>query len=149
DLPTTEIQARLNNVIAQQHDNLAPHILVKLIQQKRMRELERLEARLDDDACPLSVHTLYRGLLRDVETQCFKTLANERQIELDIDKQATAAPHRQAQRDLAQASRHEQLRKHLASQDSYDDEEDEDELDQKAGKSSTSFSNLLGMIFAF
>ena len=148
DLPTTEIQARLNNVIVQKHDNLAPHVLVKLVQQKRMRELERLEARLDDEACPLSVHTLYRGLLRDIEAHCFKTLANERQLQLDVEKQATTGTHRQFKLDLDQARRHEQLRKQMGSQDSYDDEDDEDELDQKAGKSFTSFSTLLGMIFA-
>ncbi len=48
--------------------------LLQTLQQKRMRELERLEARLDDDKCPLSVHTLYRGLLRDAEAHCLKMI---------------------------------------------------------------------------
>jgi hypothetical protein len=48
--------------------------LLQTLQQKRLRELERLEARLDDDKCPLSVHTLYRGLLRDAEAHCLKLI---------------------------------------------------------------------------
>lgn len=48
--------------------------LLQTLQEKRLRELERLEARLDDDKCPLSVHTLYRGLLRDAEAHCLKLI---------------------------------------------------------------------------
>lgn len=52
--------------------------LLDTITQKRLAEIDRLEQRLQDKECPMAVHTLYRGLLRDTEAQCYKLLTLDR-----------------------------------------------------------------------
>lgn len=85
----------------------ASHSLAFLhvVHDKRMKEVERLESRLDDEKGPLSVHTLYRGLLRDAEMQCFKIIAMERQLQLDIEKRQVSQQREQRKEELALARR--------------------------------------------
>jgi hypothetical protein len=54
--------------------------LLDTISQKRLAEIDRLEQRLLDKECPMAVHTLYRGLLRDTEAQCYKLLTLARPV---------------------------------------------------------------------
>ncbi len=44
------------------------------IHQKRARHLQMIEQRLKAEDAPISLHSLYRGLLRDHETACHKML---------------------------------------------------------------------------
>lgn len=60
-----------------------PHecmVFLRYLHNQRMKELLRLEKRLDDEDCPMSVHTLYRGFMRDAESYCMKMFAMERDL---------------------------------------------------------------------
>jgi hypothetical protein len=61
-------------------DLLRPDTMLHLILSKRNDELTRLELRLDEPDCPISAHSLYRNLLRDVEAQCYKLMELPAQV---------------------------------------------------------------------
>ncbi len=62
------------------------------IHYKRVKRLKQLEKVLDAGDAPVSMHTLYRGLLRDHETICLKMKASRRQDRLDQLKQEQSTP---------------------------------------------------------
>lgn len=55
-------------------------VFLRYLHNQRMKEILRLEKRLDDEDCPMSVHTLYRGFIRDAEAYCLKMFAMERDL---------------------------------------------------------------------
>ncbi|HMP17310.1 MAG TPA: hypothetical protein PKD72_09825 [Gemmatales bacterium] len=62
------------------------------IQEKRLQELERLEPRLQEEQCPTAIHSLYRGLLRDLETYCQKVLAQKPTVEELVEASTRSSP---------------------------------------------------------
>lgn len=53
------------------------------IHRKRRRLIKKLEVKLEANDASVSLHTLYRGLLRDQEAGCHKIMAVQRQMEED------------------------------------------------------------------
>jgi hypothetical protein len=66
-----------------QHECL---VFLRYLHNQRMKELDRLEKRLDDENCPMSVHTLYRGFIRDAEAYCLKMFTLERDFYFEARK---------------------------------------------------------------
>src|SRR5437762_3023786 len=94
-----------------------------LVHRKRGRRIRKLEAILEAGEAPVSLHTLYRGLLRDHEAFCYKMMAIRRQDEQDRQRQ-----EKEKQKNtLAEARKYEQiLRKSLKKRrDESEDEEEE------------------------
>jgi hypothetical protein len=46
---------------------------------KREKHLEAMEKRLEEEDAPVSLHVLYRGVLKDYEAACYKMLAMQQQ----------------------------------------------------------------------
>lgn len=78
-------------------------VFLRYLHNQRMKELDRLEKRLEENDCPMSVHTLYRGFLRDAEAYCLKMLTLERDCYFEdrkADEKAKKKQHEEEQRQL-------------------------------------------------
>lgn len=56
---------------------------LSIVHRKRRRLIKKLEVKLEANDASVSLHTLYRGLLRDQEAGCHKIMAVQRQMEED------------------------------------------------------------------
>ncbi len=62
---------------------IQPFLDLSTIHCKRSKLIKKLEVKLETNDASVSLHTLYRGLLRDQEAGCHKIMAVQRQMEED------------------------------------------------------------------
>ena len=99
------------------------------IHRRRNRRITRIEADLEKPDAPVSLQTLYRGMLRDHEAACYKILAFQRQEDLDRLQQAKEAARVQRQEDQRYV---QQLRQTLRQRSADHHEDEHEEEDQPA-----------------
>lgn len=114
------------------------------IHYKRVKRLKQLEKVLDAGEAPVSMHTLYRGLLRDHESICLKMKASRRQDRLDQLKQEQSAPKNIQPGDPT--GWNEYLRQFTKLKVEKDDEEEEDEPTPTQRPSPGSFRSMCWLI---
>lgn len=73
----------------EQVSNVDPAVDLLNTHRRRSRLLDQLDKRLIDDTVPITLLSLYRGLLRDHEASCYKMLA-QREHALPVTKPATS-----------------------------------------------------------
>lgn len=119
------------------------------VYRKRLKMMKQVEAVIDAGSAPVSMHSLYRGLLRDHEAACYKIIACERLLRQDEMKQEQ--PTSSNPQPSENAKLNDILQKYLQLQEGKDD--DEESPIPTAGKRPTpasfrSMSLLIGFIIA-
>jgi Uma2 family endonuclease len=100
-----------------------------LVHRKRARQIHQVGAILKAGDAPVSMHTLYRGLLRDHEASCFKMLANDRQADQDRLRQQNAEQAKAAAPRTVNQSVGDALKNRAAPEEEDDDDDDDDDDD--------------------
>lgn len=118
------------------------------VHRKRSKRLKQIEAQLATIDAPVSLQTLYRGMLRDHEASCYKIMALQRQTEQDDRKntqQQQQEQRRQAKEQAQQLNQILKQRKQLR-----EEIEDNNEMDQPSPgtRSFTTTSWLIAVILA-
>lgn len=83
------------------------------IQRRRARHLRKIEKALLAEDAPVSLHNLYRGLLRDQEAGCYKLLENNKQMEAVAVKHQKKSQASELKKDIAEARQLRQQSKQL------------------------------------
>jgi hypothetical protein len=154
DVPKAYILATIQVLQMEQKQTTTPepdpaNQFLALIHGKRMNHIECLEKQIAQDDCPMSVHTLYRGLLRDAEMHCFKLMAFSRDRIKHEQKIEAARRKEEQQADLAHSRRHSETLKALQQQYRSPVDDDEEEEDDRLNVSATRSFSTMTCLFGF
>lgn len=118
------------------------------VHRKRSKRLKQIEAQLTTTAAPVSLQTLYRGMLRDHEASCYKIMALQRQTEQDDRKNAQQQQQEQRRQAKEQAQQLNQILKH--HQQLREEEEDNNKMEQASPvtRNFTTTSWLIALVLA-
>ncbi len=83
------------------------------IQRRRARHLRKVEQALLAEDAPVSLHNLYRGLLRDQEAGCYKLMDSARQTEVCAAQHHKKTQASELKKDIAEARQLRQQSKQL------------------------------------
>ena len=83
------------------------------IQRRRARHLRKVEQALLAEDAPVSLHNLYRGLLRDQEAGCYKLLESNKQMETVAANHHKKVQASDLKKDIAEARQLRQQSKQL------------------------------------
>lgn len=85
-------------------DTSDPFLQLQRIHRRRARHIRKVEKALDAESAPVSLHNLYRGLLRDHEAACHSMIAMQEQQSTKPDRKTEARQLSEETQKLKQQS---------------------------------------------